>query len=264
MKKSIFILLTFFIAGNMLAQKGDFASLAIDSRNGNQYGWAINYNLQHGADARALKECESKGGNKCQIVLRFKGGCGAYVVERGNSSLDGWGTADSRQEAEKIAKNETRAQGGKNLVVRAWGCNDKPLEDSEEVALNLNGVYLFHLYFNKEEKRCFITNPIYQPQVAEKKNDKWIWTNDAEQLLYPKAKKFLDIVTEKLYGYLGDLKDKAITQNPNWQGLNEIANKNYALDYPHSERKESMESAIQKVIQHYKNEGFKIEIIDME
>lgn len=264
MKKTIFSLLTFLIAGNILAQKGDFASLAIDSRNGDQYGWAVNYNSQNDADTRALKECEKNGGNKCQIVLRFKGGCGAYVVERGNPSLYGWGTADSRQEAEQLAKNEARAQGGKDLVVRAWGCNDKPLEDSEEVALNLNGVYLFHLYFNQDKKRCFITNPIYQPQVAEKKNNKWIWTSEAEQLLYPKAKKFLDIVTEKLYGYLGDLKDKAIHQNPNWQGLNEIANHNYALDYPHSERKESMEKSIQKVIQYYKNKGFKVEIIDVK
>ncbi|HHB52484.1 MAG TPA: DUF4189 domain-containing protein, partial [Saprospiraceae bacterium] len=42
-------------------QKGDFASLAIDSRNGEQYGWAINYTTQSDADARAKKECERNG-----------------------------------------------------------------------------------------------------------------------------------------------------------------------------------------------------------
>lgn len=93
-------------------------SLAIDENNGNRYGWAIDYEMQSEADARALREC-AQG---CRTVLRFVGGCGAYVVERGNGTLYGWGTAPTRGAAETRAREEARIRGGRDLILRVWGC----------------------------------------------------------------------------------------------------------------------------------------------
>ncbi len=101
------------------AQGDKHGSLAIDQNNGDLYGWAIDYDTQSEADARALSEC---GRDVCRIVLRFAGGCGAYAVERGNPTLYGWGTSSTRAAAESRALAEARNRGGRNLVIRVWGC----------------------------------------------------------------------------------------------------------------------------------------------
>jgi hypothetical protein len=103
--------------------KAGSASLAIDRANGSRYGWAVDWPSWTEADRRALQECQRLGGN-CQVVLRFKGGCGAYAADQAKgSSVYGWGTAIRRQEAENRAWDEARQRGATNLVTRVWGCN---------------------------------------------------------------------------------------------------------------------------------------------
>tara|TARA_B100000809_G_scaffold266738_1_gene331104 strand:+ start:2397 stop:3467 length:1071 start_codon:yes stop_codon:yes gene_type:complete len=109
---------------------GQYASLAIDKLDGERYGWAINYETKSLAEKRALQECKKKGGN-CFIVLTFRGGCGAYVTERGNSSLYGWAKANNLEDAKRLARQEARKRGGTNLVNRVWGCNTGPLMEVE-------------------------------------------------------------------------------------------------------------------------------------
>jgi hypothetical protein len=106
-------------AQNAIAQGDRYGSLTIDANNGERYGWAIDYQTQSEADARSLREC---GQSVCHTVLRFAGGCGAYVVERGNPTLYGWGTASTRGAAESRALEEGRIRGGRNLLIRVWGC----------------------------------------------------------------------------------------------------------------------------------------------
>lgn len=106
----------------LVGRKTEVAALAVDRRDGSRYGWAINHSSQEDADQRALQECQKTGEN-CQIVLRFAEGCGAYAVERGNGSLYGWGTDTTRQAAEARALAEARARGGKDVLIRVWGCN---------------------------------------------------------------------------------------------------------------------------------------------
>ena len=48
-------------------------ALAIDERQGDQWGWAVDYETAAAARARALGEC----GSGCSVVLTF-GRCAAY------------------------------------------------------------------------------------------------------------------------------------------------------------------------------------------
>jgi hypothetical protein len=107
------------VSPSIVSAQGDrYGTLAIDENNGDQYGWAIDYETRAEADARALREC----GQNCHIVLQFAGGCGAYAVERGNPTLYGWGTASTRVAAESRALSEARIRGGRDVLIRVWGC----------------------------------------------------------------------------------------------------------------------------------------------
>jgi len=105
--------------------QGQFASLAIDRGNGSLYGWAIDYPDWATADDRAREECKKLGGT-CQIVLRFRGGCGAYVAQQSGGNVYGWGTAATRGDAEARARAEAIKRKGTDLVTRVWGCNSTP------------------------------------------------------------------------------------------------------------------------------------------
>lgn len=95
-------------------------SLAIDTNQGDQYGFAYDYASLGEAQQRALDEC---GGN-CQVVLDFDSGCAAYAADQSSgSSVYGWGTADSGGAAQQRALLECSNQGGNSCQVRTWGCN---------------------------------------------------------------------------------------------------------------------------------------------
>lgn len=227
--------------------EGQQASLAIDQKDGDQYGWAVNFTTQAEADERALAECEENGAD-CHVVLQFTGGCGAYVVERGNGSLYGWGTADTRVAAENRAMREAQAIGGKDLLVRVWGCNGGNLVDSKNTSLSVKGVYFFHFTYAQDENRCFITDALYEPGVAQKQGDTWIWKDEAQKQMTPAADQYMDAVEENLYGYLGDLKDEAYTRKElDWAGQNEIDKDNSAINSRNSEREERINGAIKSV-----------------
>lgn len=227
--------------------EGQTASLAIDRKTGDQYGWAINFTTQAEADKRALEECEENGAD-CHTVLRFTGGCGTYVVERGNSSLYAWGTADTQVEAQNRAMQEAYAIGGKDLVVRVWGCNGGNLAHSEEVTPSVKGVYFFHFTYAQDENRCFITDALYQPRLAKKQGGNWIWADEAKDRMAPIADQYMDAVEENLYGYLGDLKDQAITRKElDWAGQNEIDKDNSSINLSNSKRQERIQGGVQAV-----------------
>lgn len=117
--RSIFhlsLLITSFWSGVALAA----GALAIDENQGDQWGWAIDYDTIASAEARAMKEC----GNNCRIVKRFFRGCAAYVGDQApNSTVYGWGTADTASAARQRAHRECRDHGGTQCTTRVWGCN---------------------------------------------------------------------------------------------------------------------------------------------
>ena len=100
-------------------------ALAIDERQGDQYGWAVDYETSAAAQAAALREC----GAGCSVVLTFDR-CGAYAADQdANSAAVGWAESyDSAASARQTALSECSSRGGSGCTVRVWGCNGPVVE----------------------------------------------------------------------------------------------------------------------------------------
>ena len=260
--KNLFLVTAVVLIFNTLKAQdnGNYASLAIDARNGDAYGWAVNYESQGEANKRALQECEEAGAD-CHIVLKFEGGCGAYVVERNNPNLYGWDVANTRAEAEAIAKEEARALGGTNLVVRVWGCNSEELINSEVTNPPLKGVYGFYFLKSDDDKKGFLSELYYQPGVVQNNGGTWEWTSDAEQKLSPRAQTFVDAMEEDLYGFLDmETRNKVIKRLPlDWEGVSEINPlKNKVATESTAERKAFMEKVIAGLKKAVSEDGYEL------
>jgi hypothetical protein len=97
-------------------------ALAIDSNQGDQYGFAFDYATIGEAESRAISEC----GSNCSIVQTFEAGCAAYAADQTPlSTIYGWATSDSSGDAQNIALQYCSSQGGSQCIVRAWGCNSQ-------------------------------------------------------------------------------------------------------------------------------------------
>ena len=102
-------------------------ALAVDERQGDQYGWAVDYETAAAARSAALGEC----GAGCSVVLTFDR-CGAYAADQdADSTAVGWAEAyDSAASARAAALSECSARGGgSGCIVRAWGCNGPVVEE---------------------------------------------------------------------------------------------------------------------------------------
>ena len=130
----LFSIIILFVAHLIaLGQTGKYGALAIDRSNGMYFGWAVDYNTQSEADARALKECRDRGGN-CNIVKRFGSGwCAVYRTIDGNvGTAYGWGVARTKNEADRIATNEcNKRSNGVPCNNYVWGCNSRPPIEEE-------------------------------------------------------------------------------------------------------------------------------------
>ena len=107
-------------------------ALAVDERQGDQYGWAVDYETAAAAQGRALQEC----GSDCSVVLTFDR-CAAYAADQdADSTAVGWAESyDSATGARQAALAECRSRGtGTGCMVRVWGCNGPVVEEG----LNLN------------------------------------------------------------------------------------------------------------------------------
>ncbi|MES2190625.1 MAG: DUF4189 domain-containing protein [Pseudomonadota bacterium] len=109
-------LLIIFAGAHALAA----GSLAIDTLQGDKYGFSFNHPSAELADQRSMREC----GADCSVVLRFSGQCGAYAADQARgSNAYGWGTGGSSSATQARAMSECRAKGGSSCKVRAWGCD---------------------------------------------------------------------------------------------------------------------------------------------
>ena len=115
--------LSLLSAGLMLAGHVHAAgALAIDERQGDQYGFSYDYPSMNDAANKALNEC----GRNCQVVQTFANGCAAYAADqRRNSTVYGWGTASNGGQAQATALQYCRSNGGVQCTVRAWGCHGR-------------------------------------------------------------------------------------------------------------------------------------------
>lgn len=121
-----FALLLALGAGQAMAA----GSLAIDTLQGEKYGFSFNHPSIDQADQRALREC----GGDCSVVLRFRAECAAYSADQAKgSNAYGWGTGTTSAAVQQRANSECRAKGGSSCKVRAWGCdaaNSSPAQDT--------------------------------------------------------------------------------------------------------------------------------------
>ena len=102
-------------------------ALAIDERQGDQWGWAVDYETASAAQGRALQEC----GSGCSVVLTF-GRCAAYAADQdADSTAVGWAESyDSASGARQAALSECSSRGGgSGCIVRVWGCNGTVVEE---------------------------------------------------------------------------------------------------------------------------------------
>ena len=101
-------------------------ALAVDERQGDQYGWAVDYETAATARARALGEC----GSGCSVVLTFER-CAAYAADQDeDSTAVGWGESYASAEgARGAALSECGSRGGSGCTVRVWGCNGPVVEE---------------------------------------------------------------------------------------------------------------------------------------
>ncbi len=117
MKKIVYTaLISLLLVSNSYAT----GALAIDSNQGDQYGFSYNYSSSSAAQERALNEC----GSGCHIVKTFSNTCAAYAADQAyGSTAYGWATANSSSSAQSSAIQYCRRQGGSQCTVRVWGCD---------------------------------------------------------------------------------------------------------------------------------------------
>ena len=102
-------------------------ALAIDERQGDQYGWAVDYETPAAARSAALREC----GSGCLVLLTFER-CAAYAVDQDadSTAVGCGGSYASAAGARQAALSECRSRGGgSGWVVRVWSCNRPVVEE---------------------------------------------------------------------------------------------------------------------------------------
>lgn len=111
------IALIFSLMGSHAMAAG---ALAIDSLQGEKYGFSFNHPTTEQAEQRAMREC----GSDCAVVLRFRAECAAYAADQARgSNAYGWGTGATSSIVQQRALSECRARGGSSCKVRSWGCD---------------------------------------------------------------------------------------------------------------------------------------------
>ena len=102
-------------------------ALAVDERQGDQYGWAVDYETAGAAQSAALGEC----GAGCSVVLTFER-CAAYAADQdADSTAVGWAESySSAAAAQQTALGECSSRGGgSGCIARVWGCNSPAVEE---------------------------------------------------------------------------------------------------------------------------------------
>ncbi len=103
-------------------------ALAIDSLQGEKYGFSFNHPSTDQAERRAMREC----GSDCSVVLRFSRECGAYAADQARgSNAYGWATGATSAAVQQRAMSECRAKGGSSCKVRSWGCDAVASSDKD-------------------------------------------------------------------------------------------------------------------------------------
>lgn len=121
-KTSVAALILIAAASLLSSHANAEGAIAIDSAKGSRWGVSYDHPNMNSAEIAALNKC----GRGCKVVLRYPQGCGAYVIDRApGSTIYAWAGNNSRAAAERQAMAGCRNRGGRDCIVRAWGCNSR-------------------------------------------------------------------------------------------------------------------------------------------
>ena len=82
----VVVVLALVVLASSSSAQSLVGALAVDERQGDQWGWAVDYETSAAARAAALREC----GAGCSVVLTF-GRCSAYAADQDpDSTAVGW------------------------------------------------------------------------------------------------------------------------------------------------------------------------------
>jgi hypothetical protein len=96
-----------------------YGAIAYDVSNG-RWGYTFNHRSQQGAQADALRRCDSPG---CEIRLTVGAGhCGALATTENRRGY-GWAIRPSRDSARFEALENCQKHNAGQCVVRVWECN---------------------------------------------------------------------------------------------------------------------------------------------
>ena len=110
---------------SLAAGQTPVGALAIDERQGDQHGWAVNYETVGAAGRRALSAC----GSGCSVVLTFERYAAYAVDQDAGSTVYGWAESyGSAAGARQRALDECGSRGS-GCTVRVWGCNGHAVEE---------------------------------------------------------------------------------------------------------------------------------------
>ncbi|MFK7940332.1 MAG: DUF4189 domain-containing protein [Roseovarius sp.] len=103
-----------------------FAALAVSLTDGG-FGFAHDYPSASEARARATQECQSRGGQSCDIKLVGQGkGCMAYHSAGGSATAHGWAIGATQDAVTTRAATECRTRNGDaSCGTTSWVCNDR-------------------------------------------------------------------------------------------------------------------------------------------
>ena len=123
---SVLVACAFASTASVAAAQTPVGALAVDERQGERYGWAVDYETAGSAQAAALGEC----GAGCSVVLTFER-CAAYAADQdADSTAVGWAESyGSAAAAQQAALSECSLRGGAGCIVRVWGCNGPVVEE---------------------------------------------------------------------------------------------------------------------------------------
>ena len=123
---SSLVLFAFLYPMSSAAAQPPVGALAVDERQGERYGWAVDYETAGAAQSAALGEC----GGGCRVVLTFER-CAAYAADQdADSTAVGWSESyGSAAAAQQAALSECSSRGGSGCIVRVWGCNGPAVEE---------------------------------------------------------------------------------------------------------------------------------------
>jgi hypothetical protein len=104
-----------------------FGALAIDSNQGNAYGFSFQQPNADAARTAAVAKC----GGQCKAVVYFRNTCAAYAADQAEgSTVYGWAYAPNKEKAQSLAMGYCQKTGSA-CQIRVWACEGPTRNDGK-------------------------------------------------------------------------------------------------------------------------------------